>query len=211
MHFGKWAKISHFLPKTGALAWDKEGSFPFLAKLPCVYPAVNKTRVGPTCPLLDGRADLPTEEDVDVIEDELHHHRLDPHFHEGCGAAEAGRLDLFGPGEWHSVPVSESQSWRSWRAFLFYFFTCKSQRNQRKTTYFHSALAKCQWPVLGRYSEKHRLILHLQSVLTKLWGARLSFKMTGPTEGPGSNATHLSRLGAQTIARFFACIFVMEQ
>lgn len=50
--------------------------------------------LSPTCPLLNGRADFPTEEDIDMIEDELDHHRLNPHFHESCGAAEAGRLDL---------------------------------------------------------------------------------------------------------------------
>lgn len=43
-----------------------------------------------TCPFLDDLADLPAEEDVHMVENELDDHRLDPHFHEGRRAAEAG-------------------------------------------------------------------------------------------------------------------------
>lgn len=32
-----------------------------------------------------------------MVENELHHHRLDSDFHEGCCAAEAGRFNLFRP------------------------------------------------------------------------------------------------------------------
>jgi hypothetical protein len=34
-----------------------------------------------------------------VVQYELHHHRLDADLHEGCRAAEAGRLYLLGPEE----------------------------------------------------------------------------------------------------------------
>lgn len=36
-----------------------------------------------------------------MVQDELHHHRLDPHLHEGGRAAEAGGLDLLGPAKGH--------------------------------------------------------------------------------------------------------------
>lgn len=50
-----------------------------------------------TCPIADDGAELGAEEHVHVVQDELHHHRLDPHLHEGGRAAEARRLDLLGP------------------------------------------------------------------------------------------------------------------
>lgn len=37
------------------------------------------------------------EEGLRVVEDELHHHRLDAHLHERRCAAKTGRLDLSGP------------------------------------------------------------------------------------------------------------------
>ena len=52
-----------------------------------------------TCSLPYERAELGAEEDVYVVQYELHHHRLDADLHEGCRAAEAGRLYLLGPGE----------------------------------------------------------------------------------------------------------------
>lgn len=56
-----------------------------------------------TCPITDDRAELGAEEHIHVVQDELHHHRLDPHLHEGGRAAEAGGLDLLGPAKGHLV------------------------------------------------------------------------------------------------------------
>lgn len=42
-------------------------------------------------------AQLSAKKNIDVVEDELHHYRLDPHLHEGCCAAEAGGFNLFRP------------------------------------------------------------------------------------------------------------------
>lgn len=54
-----------------------------------------------TCPLPDDRAELGAEQNIHMVQDELHHHRLDPHLHEGGCATEAGRLDLLGPAKGH--------------------------------------------------------------------------------------------------------------
>lgn len=56
-----------------------------------------------TCPIPDDRAELGAEEHIHVVQDELHHHRLDPYLHEGGRATEARRLDLLGPAKGHKV------------------------------------------------------------------------------------------------------------
>lgn len=43
------------------------------------------------------RAEFRAKKNIDVVEDELHHHRLDPNLHEGGRAAEAGGFNLFRP------------------------------------------------------------------------------------------------------------------
>lgn len=50
-----------------------------------------------TCALADQSAEFGTEENIDVIEDELHDNRLNAHFHEGRGPTETRRLNLFRP------------------------------------------------------------------------------------------------------------------
>lgn len=52
----------------------------------------------PTCAFPDDGVELGTEQSLGVVEDELHHHRLDANLHERRRAAEAGRLNLSGPG-----------------------------------------------------------------------------------------------------------------
>ncbi len=52
---------------------------------------------GPTCAFPYDGIELGAEESLSVVEDELHHHRLNTHLHEGCRAAKTGRLDLSGP------------------------------------------------------------------------------------------------------------------
>ena len=52
----------------------------------------------PTCIVPYHRVEFGAEECLSVVEDELHHHRLDPYLHEGSCPAETGRLDLPGPG-----------------------------------------------------------------------------------------------------------------
>lgn len=54
-----------------------------LNKLTCAFP-------------YDG-IEFRTEESLSVVEDELNHHRLDPHLHECCRATKTGRFDLSGP------------------------------------------------------------------------------------------------------------------
>lgn len=41
-----------------------------------------------TCAVADQSAEFGTEQNVDVIKDELHNNRLNTHFHESRGAAE---------------------------------------------------------------------------------------------------------------------------
>lgn len=58
-----------------------------------------------------------------MVQDELHHHRLDPHLHEGGRAAEAGGLDLLGPAKGHLLrkrlllgePLRGCRAWGSGR------------------------------------------------------------------------------------------------
>lgn len=50
-----------------------------------------------TCSLPYEWAEFSAEENIHMVENELHHHRLDTDFHEGCCAAEAGRFNLFRP------------------------------------------------------------------------------------------------------------------
>lgn len=52
----------------------------------------------PTCAFPNDGVQFCTEEGLGVVEYELHHHRLDAHLHERRRAAEAGRLNLPGPG-----------------------------------------------------------------------------------------------------------------
>lgn len=50
-----------------------------------------------TCAFTDQSAEFGAEEDINVIEDELHYHWLNAHLHEGRCATEAGWLYLFWP------------------------------------------------------------------------------------------------------------------
>lgn len=50
-----------------------------------------------TCAVADQSAEFGTEQNVDVIKDELYNNRLNTHFHESRGAAETRRLNLFRP------------------------------------------------------------------------------------------------------------------
>lgn len=50
-----------------------------------------------TCALADQSAEFGTEENIDVIEDELHNNRLNAHFHEGRGSTKTRWLNLFRP------------------------------------------------------------------------------------------------------------------
>lgn len=55
-----------------------------------------------------------------MVQDELHHHRLDPHLHEGGRAAETRRLDLLGPardttsGKGRDTPAGALWGCRAW-------------------------------------------------------------------------------------------------
>lgn len=50
-----------------------------------------------TCAVADQSAEFGTEQNINVIKDELHNNRLNTHFHESRGAAETRRLNLFRP------------------------------------------------------------------------------------------------------------------
>lgn len=52
----------------------------------------------PTCAFPYDGVEFGAEKSLSVVEDELHHHRLDAHLHEGGRAAETRRLDLPRPG-----------------------------------------------------------------------------------------------------------------
>lgn len=52
----------------------------------------------PTCAFPDDGVQFGTEQSLGVVQYELHHHRLDANLHKRCRAAEAGRLNLSGPG-----------------------------------------------------------------------------------------------------------------
>lgn len=57
-----------------------------------------RTLFRPTCAFPDDGVEFRTEQGLGVVEDELHHHRLDADLHKRRRAAEAGRLNLSGPG-----------------------------------------------------------------------------------------------------------------
>lgn len=48
----------------------------------------------PTCAFPYDGVEFGAEKSLGVVEDELHHHRLDAHLHEGRRAAETRRLNL---------------------------------------------------------------------------------------------------------------------
>lgn len=52
----------------------------------------------PTRAFPDDGVEFGTEQGLSVVEYELHHHRLDANLHKRRRAAEAGRLNLSGPG-----------------------------------------------------------------------------------------------------------------
>lgn len=175
-----------------------------------------------------------------MVQNELHHYRLDSNFHEGCCAAEAGGFNLFWPETTREngktevkFSLTQLKKIGIWvKPFWDEFPTCDGCLNPSIQAEW--LIIKNRQSVLCVANIRNQASLRTQSVWhqkeQQLLFLILEIKklIRGILKSPASWAnvqmksynsfntmkesrmsSHLSRLGAHTMARFLLCMLVM--